>query len=165
VKLLKPLAAVAPLAAIVAAAFTLGGTWNDGDAPELSTQRAAYAAKSSNVIVRFSGRVEDDLPVTIRPLTVGLNSRRDLPQKVEYRFTNLSDKPVGIRAVHQISPAAAEANFKKLACFCFENQVLAPKETKDLAVVYVLSPNLPANVDTVYLNYVVFKSTGSEATH
>lgn len=129
----------------------------------LDAQKSAYSKIGGGVIVRFSGKVEDDLPVTIKPLILAHRSQREVPFKLEYRFTNLSDQPVTIRAVHQIAPDRAEASFKKLACFCFEKQVLAPKETKDMPVVYILSKDLPADVDTVYLNYAVFKAAGSDA--
>lgn len=122
----------------------------------LAKQKAAYSNKFKEVIVRFYAKVQPDLPVMVKPLELAHKVRRDQPKKVMYRFTNLSDKPQYIKAVHQVSPSQAEATFKKLACFCFEEQTLQPKESKDMPVVYTLSSDLSPAIDTVELNYIVF---------
>ena len=122
----------------------------------LAKQKAAYSNKFKEVIVRFYAKTQPNMPVMVKPLELAQKVRRDQPSKVMFRFTNLSDKPQHIKAVHQVAPAQAEATFKKLVCFCFEEQTLQPKESKDMPVVYTLSTDLEAAVDTVELTYVVF---------
>lgn len=129
-----------------------------GSVATLTTQKERYSQATGEVIVRLSARVDSGTPVTVRPLSTGKRAKRDVPYQVFFRFSNLTDRPQRIRAIHQISPAKAEDHFKKLACFCFENQTLAPYESKDEAVIFVVDSQLPMDVEMIDLAYVVFRS-------
>jgi cytochrome c oxidase assembly protein subunit 11 len=60
-----------------------------------------------------------------------------------------------------VSPDGAGAYFDKIACFCFSEQKLGPRETLELPVVFFLDPALEkdasmAGVEAVTLSYTFF---------
>jgi cytochrome c oxidase assembly protein subunit 11 len=76
---------------------------------------------------------------------------------VDYELENLTDRPVLGRAVPSYGPAAAAPYFKKIECFCFRNQDLAPHEKRVLPVLFVLDSKLPADMGVVTLSYTFFE--------
>jgi len=57
-----------------------------------------------------------------------------------YKVYNRSDKPIAGIAIYQIFPDECALYFNKIQCFCFENQLLYPKESVDLPVLFYLDP-------------------------
>ena len=132
-------------------------------ADPVATEKADYAVRTNEVVVRFHSDVDPEVPVIVRPLTMAQRALRDVPYQVLYRFTNLSDAPQRIKAIHQIAPDYAEASFRKLACFCFEEQILAPHETREMPVVFTIAPDLAMETDSIDLTYVTFASAQKNA--
>ena len=63
------------------------------------------------------------------------------------------------QAIPNVLPNNAADYFLKTECFCFNNQPLAAVEEADLAVVFIIDPDLPASVNTVTLSYTIFDIT------
>ncbi len=78
--------------------------------------------------------------------------------RVDYELENLTGRPLTGRAVPSYGPAAAAAYFKKIECFCFRDQTLAPGEKRVLPVLFVLDRTLPADMGVVTLSYAFFPS-------
>ncbi|MCS6785747.1 MAG: cytochrome c oxidase assembly protein [Thiobacillaceae bacterium] len=76
--------------------------------------------------------------------------------QVEFELENLSDRPLLGRAVPSFGPAAAAAHFRKLDCFCFREQRLAPRERLRLPVLFVLDRRLPEAFTTVSVAYTIY---------
>lgn len=76
--------------------------------------------------------------------------------RVDYELENLSDRPLRGRAVPSYGPAAAASHFRKIECFCFRDQILAPGEKRVLPVLFVLDRTLPADMGVVTLSYSFF---------
>ncbi|MDG1821690.1 MAG: cytochrome c oxidase assembly protein, partial [Methylophilaceae bacterium] len=60
-------------------------------------------------------------------------------------------------AVPSISPEVASLYFKKIECFCFNQQTLQPGEIKDMPIRFFVSPDLPKDIKTVTLSYSFYK--------
>ena len=73
-----------------------------------------------------------------------------------YQVKNLTSTDMVGQAVPSISPVAATAYFKKIECFCFTKQTLRAGETRDMAVRFVVAPNLPKHLATISLAYTFF---------
>ena len=106
--------------------------------------------------VKFMGVAGTGLPVRFGPSTPALSIHPGKPVRLTYRFTNMSDDSVYFRAVHSIVPVEAAKEFQLIQCFCFEDQALAPQETRDLPVYFALSPRFPPGVNEIILNYSLF---------
>ena len=82
--------------------------------------------------------------------------------QVVYEIRNTLDRPVTGQAIPSYGPQRAAQYLKKLECFCFQSQTLAPGEVRRMPVVFVLDPALPADVNTVTLSYTFFEVAGRE---
>jgi cytochrome c oxidase assembly protein subunit 11 len=81
-----------------------------------------------------------------------------------FRFQNLSDKPVVVKAVPSVSPAQASRHLLKIECFCFQALTLAAKETQDIPVVYFLSASFPDEISSLTLAYNLFAASADDLT-
>lgn len=80
--------------------------------------------------------------------------------KVEYELVNNQDRAMAGQAIPSYAPQQSAAYFRKLECFCFEQQAFGPKETRRFPVVFVVDPELPRNVGTITLSYTFFEVGG-----
>jgi cytochrome c oxidase assembly protein subunit 11 len=79
---------------------------------------------------------------------------------VVYEVRNALDRPVTGQAVPSYGPQYAAKYFRKMECFCFQQQTLAPGEVRRLPVVFVVDPALPADLNTITLSYTFFEVAG-----
>jgi cytochrome c oxidase assembly protein subunit 11 len=70
------------------------------------------------------------------------------------------DREVAGHAVPSVSPCAMARYFQKAECFCFERQDFVAGEEKDMPVVFIVDPEIPAEVSTVTLAYTFFDARG-----
>jgi cytochrome c oxidase assembly protein subunit 11 len=66
---------------------------------------------------------------------------------------NMLDRPVTGLATPDIKPGIANKYFRKTECFCFSPQAFGASEGRDMAVRFIVDPELPDYVDTVTLSY------------
>jgi len=76
---------------------------------------------------------------------------------VVYEFTNPQDRTMSAQAIPSYAPKQATAHFNKLECFCFQQQVLKPGESRRWPVTFVVDPKLPKDVRTITLSYTFFE--------
>lgn len=69
---------------------------------------------------------------------------------------NRSGRTVTGRAVPSVSPAQAGAYISKMDCFCFNEQVLAPGETREMPVRFIVDAGLPERFSSLTLSYTFF---------
>ena len=68
---------------------------------------------------------------------------------VMYEFRNIQNRTMAAQAIPSYAPMQASAHFNKLECFCFNEYILAPGESKQWPVVFVVDPKLPKDVTTI----------------
>jgi cytochrome c oxidase assembly protein subunit 11 len=76
---------------------------------------------------------------------------------VVYEITNNLDRAVSGQAIPSYAPTQSASYFKKLQCFCFEQQTLQPGETMEFPVVFVVDPELPDGIRNITLSYTFFE--------
>ena len=118
--------------------------------------------------VHFDSNVAPGLPWRFVPQTDSVTLRTGETATVFYTVTSLSDAPTKGMAAYNVSPDQAGSYFDKLACFCFSEQTLGPRETAEWPVVFFLDPALEDDdtmkqVDGVTLSYTFFASKGRPA--
>jgi len=79
---------------------------------------------------------------------------------VMYEFRNVQNRTMAAQAIPSYAPRQASPHFNKLECFCFNEYTLAPGETKQWPVVFVIDPKLPKDVTTITLSYTFFEVAG-----
>jgi cytochrome c oxidase assembly protein subunit 11 len=82
---------------------------------------------------------------------------------VEYEVVNVRSVPVTGQAVPSYGPQIAGSYFKKIDCFCFTQQTLAPGETRRMPVTFVVDPKLPRDLRAIALSYTFFEVEGRTA--
>jgi cytochrome c oxidase assembly protein subunit 11 len=79
---------------------------------------------------------------------------------VMYEFRNMQNRTMAAQAIPSYAPGQATPHFNKLECFCFNEYTLAPGESKQWPVVFVIDPRLPKDVTTITLSYTFFEVGG-----
>lgn len=79
--------------------------------------------------------------------------------ETHYRATNLTGTSLVAQAVPSVAPGSAAKYFRKAECFCFTTQAFAPREARELKLVFMVAPELPAYVDTLSLGYTYFTAS------
>src|SRR6266496_614091 len=74
---------------------------------------------------------------------------------------NTRERSVTGQAVPSYGPQQAALYFRKMECFCFRQQTLAPGEVRRMPVVFVIDPKLPPELNTVTLSYTFFEVNGA----
>jgi cytochrome c oxidase assembly protein subunit 11 len=101
------------------------------------------------------------LPWRFRPLTPIVTVHPGEVAQVVYEVENLSDHAVTGQAIPSYGPQLAAEYFRKLECFCFTKQSLGPREKRQMPVLFVIDPKLPADVPAITLSYTFFEVEGN----
>ena len=117
--------------------------------------------RSRVVTMQFDSNLRDDLPWTFRPLTKSLDVHPGELIQVAFEVKNKSNQSVLGQAIPSYGPQLAARYFKKLECFCFTQQMLAPHEARRMPVVFVIDKGLPDDVNTITLSYTFFEVEGT----
>ena len=120
---------------------------------EVAAERPDY---SRTIRVEFVTTVNEYAPWEF---SAELDSMEVTPGKMYYAnfmARNLTeDKKVG-QAVPSVAPISASDHFKKIECFCFENQAFLANEERAMPLQFIVDPNLPEFVDTITLQYTFY---------
>ena len=100
------------------------------------------------------------LPWRFKPLVNHIDVHPGQLTTVEYEVKNERSVPVTAQAVPSYGPASAGEYFKKVECFCFTQQTLAPGEVRRMPVTFVVDPKLPKGVSNIALSYTFFEVAG-----
>jgi cytochrome c oxidase assembly protein subunit 11 len=114
---------------------------------------------SRTVTVEFDSNAHN-LPWRFKPLVSEIKVHPGELATVEYEIVNVRAAPVTGQAVPSYGPQNAGEYFKKIECFCFTHQTLAPGETRRMPVVFVVDPKLPKDVNTIAVSYTFFEVAG-----
>jgi cytochrome c oxidase assembly protein subunit 11 len=121
---------------------------------------APKAALDRTITVRFDGNVRN-ISWDFQPEQVSQTVKIGETSLAFFKATNTGSKPVTGTAVFNVVPESAGAHFRKLECFCFQEQEIAPGETIQFPVVYFVDPELVKDpeakrIDEITLSYTFF---------
>ncbi|HET7633354.1 MAG TPA: cytochrome c oxidase assembly protein [Burkholderiales bacterium] len=114
------------------------------------------------VTVQFDTNLIPGLPWQFMPLQSQIKVHPGELVQVEFEVSNQSARAITGRAIPSYAPQLAALHVRKLQCFCFAQQTLAPGERRRMPVVFVLDPSLPAAVEYVALSYTFFEVPESQ---
>lgn len=109
------------------------------------------------VTVQFDTNLIPGLPWQFVPLQSQIKVHPGELVHVEFEVSNQSARAITGRAIPSYAPQLAALHVRKLQCFCFAQQTLAPGERRRMPVVFVLDPSLPGEVEYVALSYTFFE--------
>lgn len=136
----------------------LRDVWQPGeaDAAAVNTQ----IDPTRKVTIEFDSNVRM-LPWTFKPKASSMEVHPGELTQMVYEVKNTLAEPVTGQAVPSYGPRQAALYFKKLQCFCFTQQTLAPGEVREMPVVFVVDSSLPKDINTITLSYTFFRVDGA----
>ncbi|GMQ88359.1 MAG: cytochrome c oxidase assembly protein [Gammaproteobacteria bacterium] len=130
---------------------------------DAQTAAASKVDKSRTVTVEFTGHANSGLPWEFRPLQKKIDVHPGQAVVIKYYARNVSDEVIIGQAIPSVTPGQAAEHFKKIECFCFSQQKLAPGEAREMPVQFVINPELPRGVQTITLSYAFFNMDKASA--
>ena len=118
---------------------------------------------SRNIRVEFIASVNANGPWEFRPSVPSMTVHPGQMYTTTFWARNMRDLDVVGHAVPSVAPGTAARYFTKAECFCFTEQQFGPSEGRDMPVIFIIDPDLPAHVDTVTLSYTFFDRAGLAA--
>jgi len=111
---------------------------------------------SRTVRVQLVTRSAPGLPWRLEAINQVVTVHPGEVAQARFRFTNTSDQRLSGRAVPSVSPSQGARHFRKMQCFCFQEQWLAGGESLELPLVFQVDPALPKDVATLTLAYTLY---------
>jgi cytochrome c oxidase assembly protein subunit 11 len=117
--------------------------------------------RSRTITIEFDANARG--PFDFKPALRSLQVHPGELATVMYEFRNVQNRTLAAQAIPSYAPKQASAHFNKLECFCFNEYTLAPGESKQWPVAFVIDPRLPKDVKTITLSYTFFEVSGKSA--
>lgn len=111
---------------------------------------------SRTVTVQFDGNVKSDLPWSFHPMEFSMEVQLGKLYHTEYYAKNTAGIEIIGQAVPSVAPSKASKYFNKTECFCFTEQLLQAGEEMQMPLTFIISRDLPDNVNLVTLSYTFF---------
>lgn len=123
---------------------------------ELSSVKDLLIDYDRIITVEFDTNVNSELPWKFQPKYRHMKVHPGEINEAVFVAVNLSDVAVTGQAVPSVAPQQASLFFNKTECFCFTRQTLAPHETKEMIVRFVVGTDLPKKISILTLSYTFF---------
>ncbi|AWV90148.1 cytochrome c oxidase assembly protein [Bradymonas sediminis] len=145
-----------PLYRIICAKIDPGGSSSQNGT--VSEYTNVTVDESRELKIRFSATVNSELPWEFVPTEYTATVHPGEKRLTKFYSKNLSyaDTIVG-KGVYDIVPPEAAQYFKKIECFCFTEQTLAPSESMDMPLYFWFDPDIPKHITNITLSYTFFK--------
>jgi cytochrome c oxidase assembly protein subunit 11 len=107
--------------------------------------------------VRFLAGTNAGLPWSFEPLVKKMLVHPGQVYEALFRVRSTSaDRTVG-QAVPSVSPGQAAQYFNKTECFCFTQQTLEARETRDMPLRFVVGNGISKDIEQITLSYTFFR--------
>jgi cytochrome c oxidase assembly protein subunit 11 len=135
--------------------------------PQIGPALAPGAAAGS-ITVRFDADVNPGLPWHFAPQQAEMRLKLGEQQVAFYSARNEAATPVTGVALYNVTPDKVGKYFHKTACFCFNQQTLAPEQEMQFPVSFWVDPAIAsdpntADVHVITLSYTFFRSLNDAA--
>jgi len=119
------------------------------------------------VKVRFNTDTNQNLAWDFKADQGALNLKLGQEAAISYSAVNQGNEATAGTAIYNVDPPAAGKYFHKTQCFCFNYQLIGPKETAHFPVVFYVDPELDKDPElkdlkTITLSYSFFKADSPE---
>jgi cytochrome c oxidase assembly protein subunit 11 len=121
--------------------------------------RNTQVDKTRTITIEFDANSHG--PWRFRPTVSSMQVHPGEMAQVIYEVVNTQGRSIDAQAIPSYAPQQAGEYFKKVECFCFQQQTLGPNEAKQMPVVFFVDPQLPKDVKTITLSYTFFEIGGT----
>jgi cytochrome c oxidase assembly protein subunit 11 len=117
--------------------------------------------QSRTITIEFDSNIQGSM--TFKPRVAYMTVHPGELATVTYEIVNATEQNLVGQAIPSYAPRHSAGHFKKLECFCFEQQEMNANQTREFPVVFVIDPKLPADITTITLSYTFFEVAGRAA--
>lgn len=112
--------------------------------------------------IRFDTNVAKSVPFNFKVENLISEIKIGEVSRVKFTITNESAESIKVNSTFNTSPPTVGLYFKKIQCFCFEQQDFKGKETKEFELIYYISPKIVESAATkdvkdITLSYTLFE--------
>ena len=112
-----------------------------------------------DISIQFVSHNNEEMPWAFKPTEDNIKVTTGKYHTSTFYVKNTTNKRMVAQAIPSVAPSNAAAHLKKLECFCFEQQELAPGEEALLPVKLIFDNELPSSINSVVLSYTIFDVT------
>ena len=123
---------------------------------EASEIDASGVDETRTIEVRFIANTNTGLPWSFEPLVRKMEIHPGEVYEVLFRVRSASDAKTMGQAVPSVTPNLAAAHFNKTECFCFVQQTLEARETRDMPMRFVVGTDIGEDIQQITLSYTFF---------
>ena len=103
------------------------------------------------ILIKFDANTERGMPWNFKPVKHELTLKIGETGLAFYEAYNPTSEPIAGTASFNVFPYSAGGYFTKIACFCFEEQVLQPGERVQMPVSFYIDPEIVKDKEAKYL--------------
>jgi cytochrome c oxidase assembly protein subunit 11 len=126
---------------------------------EATTNQNLETEIGRDVSIQFVSHNNEQMPWIFRPSESQIKIQTGKYHTATFYVKNPTNKRMIAQAIPSVAPSNAASHLKKLECFCFEEQELAPGEEALLPVRLIFDDELPDSIKSVVLSYTIFDVT------
>lgn len=129
-----------------------GGTTLEADAaPDLILDQ--------RINIRFDASLASNMAWEFKPVVREMDVRIGETGLAFYEAYNPTDRPIAGSASYNVFPFTAGGFFTKIACFCFEEQILMPGERIEMPVTFFVDPSIVDDADGKHIESITLSYT------
>ena len=126
------------------------------------TQEAGVASDivlDKTIKVRFDASIDRGMEWQFKPVDRALELKIGETGLAFYEAYNPTNRTIAGTASYNVAPYDAGAYFTKIACFCFERQVLQPGERVQMPVTFYVNPEIVTDRDAKFTKVITLSYT------
>ena len=122
-------------------------------------ERGSDVILDQTIKVRFDASKERGMPWEFKPVEREMEIKIGQTGLAFYEAYNPTDRPIAGSASYNVTPYEAGGFFYKIACFCFEEQVLQPGERVEMPVTFYVDPEIVDDRDGQFVHTITLSYT------
>jgi len=124
-----------------------------------TTEKGLENQDGRDISIQFISHNNEEMPWIFKPSEDKIKIKTGKYHTATFYVRNTTSKRMVAQAIPSVAPSNAATHLKKLECFCFEQQELAPGEEALLPVKLLFDNDLPKSIKNIVLSYTIFDVT------
>lgn len=127
----------------------------------MTAEKAPDHIINRDLTIRFNTDTDANLPWDFKPGEKYVKTKVGQQTLVTYTAHNWSNQTSGGTAVFNVTPPKAGKYFRKIECFCFQEQILEAGKTVNMPVLFFIDPEFVndeamEDITTITLSYTFY---------
>lgn len=155
--------AIVPLYSLICQATGINTSVpNSGLLTPVSAETKEPPDLTRTITVQFVAVNHNGMPWEFYPRTKSIQVHPGENKKVFFYAKNTTEKTMSVQAIPSMTPPESISHFHKIQCFCFTQQTLKARESKEMPMIFRIDKEIPKEVRVITLAYTLFDTTPKE---